>query len=403
MKRLIILVILTVMLIAGCDFAGISITTRPVVSSFSASPSSIAVGNSSDISWSVIGATTVNIDQGIGNVATSGTRVVVPSATTVYTLTATSGSGVSVNATTQVVVTGTVTPPTPPTPTPPTPSGLPVIYSFTASPSNISAGYSSTLSWNVSNATSISIDHEVGSVGASGTTYVFPTTSTTYTLTALNAAGASTQSTAVFVSAVPSFTVTSVYATAEPPSFTGACPVTVNFYADITVNGPGTVTYRWESSDGGAEATQSIYFSSAGSQIVSTSSQVNISGTYWVRVHVFTPNEMISNQASFTVSCASGPTAGWAGTWETTYGTMILTQTENIVSGYYEHSNGTISGTVSGNVLTGTWAESPTHLPPDDAGDVQLTLSGDGLTFTGGWRFDSSGSWNMNWNGTKIF
>jgi hypothetical protein len=138
-------------------------------------------------------------------------------------------------------------------------------------------------------------------------------------------------------------------------------------------------------------------------QEVSTSLQADTTGSYWLRLHVFTPNEIISNQANFTLNCASAPGGIWAGTWETTYGTMVLTQTGSNVSGTYEHSNGHIIGTVSGNVLTGTWSEAPTYTPPDDAGDVVLTISPSGTTFTGGWRYGSSGSWTMNWNGTKIF
>jgi alkaline phosphatase D len=127
-------------------------------------------------------------------------------------------------------------------------------------------------------------------------------------------------------------------------------------------------------------------------------------GSYWKRVHVYKPNEMLSNQANFTLSCASALGGIWAGTWETSYGTMVLTQTGSNVSGTYEHSNGHIIGTVSGNVLTGTWSEAPTYSAANnDAGDVQLTLSLGGMTFTGGWRYGSSGSWTMNWNGTKIF
>jgi hypothetical protein len=95
---------------------------------------------------------------------------------------------------------------------------------------------------------------------------------------------------------------------------------------------------------------------------------------------------------------------GWTGTWETTYGTMVLSQTGNQVTGNYEHDSGHITGTVSGNVLTGTWSEAPTYSPANnDAGDVQLTISPDGNSFTGGWRHGSSGGWTMNWTGTKIF
>jgi hypothetical protein len=327
----------------------------------------------------------------------------VPSATTVYTLTATNSTGTSATATTQVLVTGSSTPITPPTP--PTTGGVPVVNYFDASPSTIFAGDSATLNWNVSNATSISIDHGVGPVSSSGITTVYPTMSTKYTLTAINTAGSSIQSATVFVSGVPpqSFAVTSVTVSADPPSFSGACPTTVNFYGDIAVSGSGTVTYRWESSEGGTGSMQSINFLGASLQEVSISLQADTTGSYWVRLHIFTPNEILSNQANFTLNCASAPGGVWAGTWETTYGTMVLTQTGNQVSGYYEHSNGHITGTVSGNVLYGTWSEAPTYAAPDNAGDVQLTISPDGKTFTGGWRYGSSGSWNMNWNGTTIF
>ena len=405
MKKLIPLLMLIVMLTltAGCDLAGINLTTTTqsaAINSFGASPPSIAAGESSTLSWSVSGASTVSIDQGIGNVALTGSRVVMPTATTVYTLTAMNAAGVSVTATAQVIVSGA-------TPTPiPTPGGIPVINYFTASPSNIYAGNSSTLSWSVSNATSINIDHNVGTISPSGVTSVYPTTSTTYTLTVFNAAGATSQTATVFVSGAPaptSFAVTSVTASVDPSFFSGTCPTIVNSYAVIMANGSGTVSYRWEDSDGGFEPTQNVYFSSAGSQTVSSSWLVDTSGSYWVRVHIFTPNEIISNQPSFTLNCASAPTGGWSGTWSTTYGMMHLTQIGNQVTGTYEHSNGHIVGTVSGNVLTGTWSEGPTYMPPDNAGDFQFTISSDGKTFSGGWRYGSSGSWTMNWNGTTIF
>ncbi len=59
-----------------------------------------------------------------------------------------------------------------------------MINSFTAEPSTIEAGQSSTLSWSISNATDMSIDHGVGAVQSSGQRQVFPRTSTTYMLTA---------------------------------------------------------------------------------------------------------------------------------------------------------------------------------------------------------------------------
>jgi hypothetical protein len=83
---------------------------------------------------------------------------------------------------------------------------------------------------------------------------------------------------------------------------------------------------------------------------------------------------------------------------------MQLSQVGNQVNGFYEHDSGQITGTVSGNVLYGTWSEAPTYNPANnDAGDVELTISPDGNTFTGYWRHGSSGGWYSNWNGTKIF
>lgn len=55
------------------------------------------------LSWSVTGCTTVSINQAIGNVSLSGTRVVSPTKTTTYTLTATNEVGTS-TATAQVMV-----------------------------------------------------------------------------------------------------------------------------------------------------------------------------------------------------------------------------------------------------------------------------------------------------------
>ena len=49
-------------------------------------PSTITVGESSNLSWSVTNATTVTIDNGIGSVALTGTTVVSPTTDTTYTL-----------------------------------------------------------------------------------------------------------------------------------------------------------------------------------------------------------------------------------------------------------------------------------------------------------------------------
>jgi hypothetical protein len=84
--------------------------SQPVVNSFSSSPGHIIPGGSATLSWDVSGAATVSIDPGIGNVGLSGTRVVFPTTTTTYTLTATNAVG-NVTATARIVVSSVSAPP----------------------------------------------------------------------------------------------------------------------------------------------------------------------------------------------------------------------------------------------------------------------------------------------------
>ncbi len=79
---------------------------------------------------------------------------------------------------------------------------LPVV-TFGASPASISVGQSSTLSWTVANAATVSIDQGIGMVSPSGSLVVNPSTTTTYTLTATNNSGTTTAAATVTVSAPP--------------------------------------------------------------------------------------------------------------------------------------------------------------------------------------------------------
>jgi hypothetical protein len=76
------------------------------------------------------------------------------------------------------------------------------ILQFTANPANIQPGQSSTLTWVVQNATSVTIQPGIGSVNAtSGSTSVQPNQTTTYTLTATGPAGTVNQAVTVQVGA----------------------------------------------------------------------------------------------------------------------------------------------------------------------------------------------------------
>lgn len=82
--------------------------------SFFADPPSIVVGGSTTLNWEVDDATDVSIDQGIGNVALSGSASVSPSQTTTYTLTATGGASGPISARVTIQVA----------------TGVPLVYDF---------------------------------------------------------------------------------------------------------------------------------------------------------------------------------------------------------------------------------------------------------------------------------
>jgi hypothetical protein len=161
--------------------------------------------------------------------------------------------------------------------------------------------------WNVTGATSVSIDQGIGQVAVAGTRVVSPATSTVYTISATNSAGTITRSTVTTVNSVSppppaptSFAVTGIIANTEPSNSTGC----FTLYANITANGAGIATYIWESTDGGGYSyTWNITFPTAGTQRVTLPVEMSAlpSGPY--RVHVLTPNDVVSNSTYYT-TCA---------------------------------------------------------------------------------------------------
>ena len=83
--------------------------------------------------------------------------------------------------------------------TPPQPVAQPTV-TLQASPTMVNKGQSSTLTWNSTNATTLSIAPGVGSVAPEGSTQVSPGDSTTYTITAQGPGGSAEQSVRITVS-----------------------------------------------------------------------------------------------------------------------------------------------------------------------------------------------------------
>ncbi|HLK66057.1 MAG TPA: OmpA family protein [Bryobacteraceae bacterium] len=126
---------------------------------------------------------------------------------------------------------------------------------FSATPATIQPGQSSTLTWSVQNATSVSITPGVGTVASSGSTSVSPTATTTYTLTASGAGGTVSATVTVQVGPNPTGNPQIIRFEANPVSIapgesstlswttTGAATVTISpTVGSVTVNGSTTVT-----------------------------------------------------------------------------------------------------------------------------------------------------------------
>ncbi|HYZ86604.1 MAG TPA: hypothetical protein VE621_19475, partial [Bryobacteraceae bacterium] len=164
--------------------ATVTVELAPAASftSCAVTPTNITPGESATITYATLNADTVSIS-GIGQVANAGQRVVTPTETTTYTLTATNARG---PVTCQVTVTVSAR------------GDVPRVVNFTANPMTITAGNQSTLTWNVEGATTVTIS-SLGNVPAQGSQAVSPSATTTYTLTATNQFGSSTATTTITV------------------------------------------------------------------------------------------------------------------------------------------------------------------------------------------------------------
>ena len=100
------LVFLTVSF-SGCsdlDLGNLDEVTQFSITAFNVEPSLIEQGETANLSWTVMSAQSVIIDQGIGNVSNIGHRIIMPAETKTYTITAVNKTK-TLTATTQIIVT----------------------------------------------------------------------------------------------------------------------------------------------------------------------------------------------------------------------------------------------------------------------------------------------------------
>ncbi len=299
----------------------------------------------------------------------------------------------------------------------------PPTITFSASPTSVTTGATSTLTRTVSGTvTSCSIDQGVGSVSAAnGTTVVTVTTTTTYTLTCTGTGGTSTASATVTATAPQSDltagAITPTTATAGTPvtltatiSNTGAASTGASFYNFIQVataiNGGGTITDLASSSmttlASGANNTtsRSHTFSSAGtysaracadkgnsasSGTITESNENNNCGAWTtVTVAAVPPATGTLTMPSTCVIPSSSASCPATVSWTTTNATATVT-----VGRDYDN-NSVIPG--------GTGTSGSTNVNFSPVGSYTLNLRHDGRTLDSK-TIVASCETNSNWNG----
>jgi hypothetical protein len=157
---------------------------------------------------------------------------------------------------------------------------VPIIASFTASPAALpDGGGTATLSWTVTGATSVSLDHGIGNVTASSQS-VSVTATATYTLTATNAIGTSTATTSIVVGSDTGVDppgggrFAAVIAPVDGETFVGAT-------VDLRFVGVGRDQNNWQGDGpgGGHSQAASVQFLVDGTSVLTVDAA---SSEYWV-------------------------------------------------------------------------------------------------------------------------
>jgi len=248
--------------------ATVTVGSTDPTAGITADPASIPTGGSATLTWTSTNAVSATLNGAA--VAVNGTQTVSPSATTTYTFIATSSSGGTATAQTTVTVNASSGPPA---------AGI------VANPTSIASGSSSTLTWTTKNA--VSADLNGAQVALNGSQTVSPTASTTYRITARNAAGAIDWGQVVV-------TVTSSGPTAG---------ITAN---PTSIASGGSSTLTWTSTNAASATLNGATVPVSGSQTVSPTAKT----TY---TFIVTGSTGTTAQAQATVTVGpADPTAGIA-------------------------------------------------------------------------------------------
>ena len=281
MRNAILAGLILLLATAGCitvDMGGGSSSKVPTVVKFTVSPSSISSGGAAILAWEVENASSISIDPGIPSAPSTGADKVAPATTTTYILTASNKYG-STRSTVLLTVGGTSAVPTAPA------SVTPVINSFSATPSNITAGNTAVLTWNTTNATGASING--ADVAVNGSQAVNPSSTITYTLVATNGSNSTSATTLVIVTSP-----------AAPPLSPVPLPTILSFTANPAIIAPGgSTTLSWNTMN-----ASSVSIAGLGQVNPSGSQTINTTGSGSITFNLTATNSAGSSSASTTVS-----------------------------------------------------------------------------------------------------
>ncbi len=106
-------------------------------------------------------------------------------------------------------------------------------------------------------------------------------------------------------------TATDATLSVDQPSYTGACPVTMNLTGTITTSGTGILTYQLEAGSSTSGFTFDLpgaltqMYSLDGSRTLPVTYSLNISSsvTGWVDLYISAPNTLRSALVDFTITC----------------------------------------------------------------------------------------------------
>ncbi|HUS32045.1 MAG TPA: EGF domain-containing protein [Kofleriaceae bacterium] len=199
-----------------------AVPVAPALATFTATPSTVTSGVATNVTWqwtysnAPTPTPSCTVDNGVGTIGSGTVTTVNITQNTTYTLTCMNSAGMATRMTSI-----TVTPPV-----------APAIATFTATPSSVTSGLSTsvTFNWTYANspapAPTCSINNGIGAIASGSSAFVNLTADTTYTLTCMNAAGTDTKQLTITVTPpvapiIGTFTATPNYVASGTNTYVG--------------------------------------------------------------------------------------------------------------------------------------------------------------------------------------